>query len=59
MRNKGGFGLEAEGSKAGWTSHLTVLYLQESGSRAIYWETVKLNVLQIFSGPVQAGIGLL
>jgi hypothetical protein len=49
--------LEAEGSKAGWTSHLTVLYLQESGSRAIYWETVKLIVLQIFRGQFRRALG--
>jgi hypothetical protein len=55
-RNKGVLGLEAEGSKACWTSYLTELCLQASGSRAIYWETDKLIVLQIFRGPVhQAG----
>jgi hypothetical protein len=47
--------LEAEGSKAGWTSYLTELYLQESGSKAIDWENDKLIVLQIFRGPVEAG----
>jgi hypothetical protein len=47
--------LEAEGSKAGWTSYLTELYLQESGSKAIDWETDELIVLQIFRGPVKVG----
>jgi hypothetical protein len=46
--------LEAGGSKAGWTSYSTTLYLQGSGSRAIDWETDKLIMLQIFRGPVQA-----
>jgi hypothetical protein len=47
--------LAAEGRKAGWTSYLTELFLQESGSKAIDWETDKLIVLQIFRGPVEAG----
>jgi hypothetical protein len=35
--------------------NLTELYWQESGSKAIDWETDKLIVLQIFREPVQAG----
>jgi hypothetical protein len=34
---------------------LTELFLRESGSKAIDWETDKLIVLQIFRGPVEAG----
>jgi hypothetical protein len=47
--------LAAEGRKAGWNEYLTELCLQESGSKAIDWETDKLIVLQIFRGPVEAG----
>ena len=49
------FFLEAKGTNAGWTSYLTELRLQQSGSKAINWETDKLIVLQIFRGPAQAG----
>jgi hypothetical protein len=53
--------LAAEGRKAGWNEYLTELCLQESGSKAIDWETDKLIVLCCKSsvGQLRWGIGLL